>query len=246
MFYSPDHAIVAVVSKCDPEEVFSSLEKSFGGWKANPDAGRAGPAREMRAKPVGRPDGKRQAFLFIPGKTQCDIALGLPSVRRSDPDYMKLSVMNMVLGQMGLGGRIGHNVRDRQGLAYYVGSYVREAKGQGAWAVRAGVNPKGVEKAIALVLEEIRSMQSTPVTDEELADVKGFMTGHLPLSIETSRGLAVNMLHMEYHGLGLDYLQKFPAAVEAVTKGDVQEMARKHLSADDYVVVVTGPDIEKG
>jgi zinc protease len=245
-FYSPDHAIVAVVSKCDPEEVFSSLEKSFGGWKANPDAGRAGPAREMRAKHVGRPDGKRQAFLFIPGKTQCDIALGLPSVRRSDPDYMKLTVMNMVLGQMGLGGRIGHNVRDKQGLAYYVGSYVREAKGQGAWAVRAGVSPKGVEKAIGSILEEIRSIQSTPVTDEELADVKGFMTGYLPLSIETSRGLAANMLHMEYYGLGLDYLQRFPAAVEAVTKGDVQEMARKHLSADDYVVVVTGPEVKKG
>lgn len=244
-FYSPDHCILALVSDRDPEQVFSSLEKVFGGWTAHLDASRAGAAREERGNPVTRPGGKRQAFLFIPGKTQCDIVLGLPSVSRSAPDYLKLKVMNMVLGEMGLGGRIGHNVRDRQGLAYYAGSQVRETKGQGAWAGRAGVNPKGVDKAVASILEEIRTIQGTPCTDEELADVKGFMTGYLPLSVETSRSLAANLLHMEYHGLGLDYLQKYSAAVDAVTKEDVQEMARKYLSADDYVVVVTGPEVKK-
>ncbi len=244
-FYSPEHTIIAVVSNREPDQVFSSLERALGGWTASHEAAKAQAAREERAEPVSRPQGKREAHLFIPGKTQCDIALGLPSVSRNDPDYVKLGVMNMVLGEMGLGGRIGHNVRDRQGLAYYAYSQVREAKGQGAWAVRAGVNPKGVEKAVASTLEEIRAMQATTCTDEELADVKGFMTGYLPLSVETSRGLAANMLHMEYYGLGLDYLQKLPAAVEAVTKEDVQEMARKHLSAEDCVVVVTGPELTK-
>jgi zinc protease len=241
-FYDPGHTIVATVSSQEPEEMFSVLERVFGGWTAAPEAGAARRIRERRESPVAPPRGEVRSHVFIPGKTQCDIALGFPSISRGDPDYYRFTVMDMVIGQLGLGGRVGHNVWDRQGLAYYVYSGLRESKGQGAWAVRAGVNPRSVGRAVSSILEEIRSLQSAPCTAQELADVKGFMTGYLPLSLETSRALAANMLNMEYFGLGLDYLQQFSSRVSAVTRTDVQEMARRHLSADDYVLVVTGPE----
>ena len=70
-------------------------------------------------------------------------------------------------------GRLGDNVRDRQGLAYY--AYARQAQslGDGLWAIRAGVNPANVDRAVASSLDEIRRIQDEPVADEELADRAG-------------------------------------------------------------------------
>jgi len=142
---------------------------------------------------------------------------------------------------LGLGGRIGRNVRDEQGLAYYVHSSLMETKGQGAWVVRAGVNPRGVEKAVSAILSEIRKFQQEVCTDDEIEEVKGYLAGRLPLSVELSRSMSAMMVKMEYFGLGFDYLQKYTSTIRSVSKEDVLEMARKYLSADDYVLVVTGP-----
>lgn len=240
-FYEPGHAIIAIVASQEPEAMLAELERVFGGWEAAPEAGTAEDVRRKREEGVAPPKGALRRAVFIPGKTQCDLALGFPSIRRSDPDYYRFAVANMVLGELGLGGRIGHNVRDKQGLAYYAYSGIRDSRGQGTWVVRAGVNPASVERAAESILDEIRRLQAAPCTEQEISDVKGFMVGSLPISVETSRAMAATMLNAEYFGLGLDYLKEYVEQVSAVTASDVQEMAKKHLSAGDYVLVVTGP-----
>lgn len=236
-FYAPGRSILAVVSPREPEAVFDSLERAFGSWSSSD-------TREIhrRTERVGRPQGRNRETVFLPGKTQCDIAIGVPALKREDPDYLKLLVTNTIAGQFGLGGRIGHNVRDEQGLAYYAFSRLAETKGVGLWSVRAGVNPRSVERAIESILEEIHNLREDLVSEEELANVKGYLVGSLPISVETSRALASSMLSMEYYGLGFDFLEKYAERVNAVTREDVNEMSRKYLSSQDCVLVVAGPE----
>lgn len=237
-FYAPGRSVLAVVSPEEPEAIFDSLEKAFGAWSPSGIAGEI-PGRTER---VRRPQGRNRETVFVLGKTQCDIAIGVPALKREDPDYLKLLVTNMIAGQFGLGGRIGHNVRDEQGLAYYAFSRLAATKGVGLWSVRAGVNPRSVERAVESMLEEIRNLQEELVSENELANVKGYLVGSLPLSVETSRSLASSMLSMEYYGLGFDFLEKYAERVNAVTREDVNEMARKYLSSQDCAVIVAGPE----
>lgn len=235
-FYAPEKTIVAIVSPEEPEEALETLEMVFEGWSV-PGAKQA-PERQI---PVKRPEGIKREEVLLRGKTQCDIAIGLPALTREDPDYLKLMVTNVIAGQFGLGGRIGKNVRDEKGLAYYASSSLAETKGTGAWTVRAGVNPRGVQRALDAIFEEIEGMQKDLVSEEELSDVKGFLTGSLPISVESSGSLVFLMLNMEYYNLGFDYLEKYSERINQVTREDVLAAAKKYLSSHDGIVVIAGP-----
>ncbi|HHW19046.1 MAG TPA: insulinase family protein [Firmicutes bacterium] len=244
-FYRPDRTTIAFVTNLEVDRVVSLLEENFEGWSPEPEAHeRARKASEGRLAEVPRPRGRKETHKFIAGKTQCDIALGFPCISRSDPDYLKFTVADMILGRLGLGGRIGRNVRDEKGLAYYVYSNLPESKGPAPWVVRAGVNPKGVEKAVSSILEEIRRFRDSLCSEDELDEVKGYLVGRLPLSIETAYKMAATIASLEYFGLGLDYLVRYPAAIAAVTREDVLEMARRYLSSEDYILVITGPNFK--
>ena len=91
----------------------------------------------------------REIVLEMPDKSQSDIAYGFTSISRLDPTYCHHWVMNNILGQFGLGGRLAENIRERQGMAYYAFSSFDPSLGPGPLVIRAGVDPANVERAIA-------------------------------------------------------------------------------------------------
>ena len=97
-------------------------------------------------------------------KAQADIAYGFTTIVRSDPSYYAYTLMNNALGQYGIGGRLGDNIRERQGMAYYVFSSFDANVVEGPLFVRAGVNPSNVERAIAAIDDEMRRMAADGMT----------------------------------------------------------------------------------
>jgi zinc protease len=142
-------------------------------------------------------------------------------------------------------GRIGENVREEQGLAYYAYSTLHGGLGPTAWSASAGVAPDMVEQATASILAEIERIQTELVSAEELADSKAYRTGSLPVSLETNSGLASVIIDMELYKLGLDYLQRFPDLINAITSAQVQAAAQKYLSTTQIAIAVAGPDITR-
>lgn len=102
--------------------------------------------------------------------------LGNIGPKRTDDDFYAAYVGDTVLGQLGLGGRIGQIVRDQNGLAYYARTSLAGGMGPEPWAIYAGVNPDNVDRAIDLILTEVRRFRNEPVSDQELADAKAYLT----------------------------------------------------------------------
>jgi zinc protease len=140
-------------------------------------------------------------------------------------------------------GRIGQKVREEQGLAYYAYSHLQGGLGPSPWIASMGVAPNKVEEAIESVRQEIGRIQNEPVPAEELADSQAYRTGSLPVSLETNANLAGIIGDMAFYNLGLDYLQRYPALVQAVTVERIQAAAQKYLSVDQLAVVVAGPPV---
>jgi len=238
-YFRPERAILVVVGDVEPEEIVSLAQETLGGWKAS------GEEPEPYSVPdVPQPAGARSVFKPVPGKTQNDLVLGFPGLRRNDPDYYAFDLMNLLLGRIGLMGRLGKNVRDEQGLAYYAGSSFEAGLGAGPWAVRAGLNPTNVGKAITSIRHEIERMRTELIPQEELEGGKKFMTGILPLRLETSDGISRSILEMELFNLGFDYISKYPAIINALTPEYVGEVANRRLSSENYVTSVAGPPVE--
>jgi zinc protease len=234
--YGPRGMTVAVVGAVETAAALAQIEAAFGDWRAPtfdrdplPDAPRIAETRER--------------FVPIPGKTQSDIVLGYPGPARTSPDYVEAVVCNSILGVFGLMGRLGEKVREEQGLAYYSYSRVDGGAGPGPWSVIAGVNPVNVERATESIRAEVRRMCQEPVSAEELTDNKAFITGSLPLRLETNEGVARYILDMERYDLGLDYLQRYDALINAVTVKQVQAVAQRWLDPDAYALAVAGPPV---
>lgn len=234
-YYGPKDMIIGVVGALPADEVLRKIEAVFGGWRKDDQRTTA------LAPDATRPVGITRRHVPMPEKHQADIVLGLPGPRRSATDYLHVSLMNTVLGVFGMMGRIGRNVREEQGLAYYASSRLEGGMGPGPWTVAAGVAPDKVDQAIDAIRHEIQTIMTEPVPGEELADSQAYRTGSLPMGLETNSGLVDSITDMELYGLGLDYLQRYSETIKAITVDDVLAAARTYLSADDLVITVSGP-----
>lgn len=234
-YYGPRGMVVTVVGAVEPEKAAAEVERILGSWQneAQVDAPEL-PAFEPPTKTV-------QRHYAIPGKSQSDIVMGTYGPKRSDPEYMSVSLGNNILGQFGLMGRIGDVVREQSGLAYYAHSSLSTGIGPGAWYVSAGVNPSNVDKAIALITQELKRYVDEGVTVEELSDSQANFIGRLPLSLESNGGVAGSLVNIERYDLGLDYFRQYSDLVRAVTVDDVRESAQEYIDPNRLVIATAGP-----
>ncbi len=235
--YGPQGMVIAVVGAVSVADALDKVQAKLGEWQAPG----AAPNRSM--PPAVQLRELRRQAVPLEGKTQSDIVLGWPGMARNDPDFMKADLTNTVLGVFGMMGRLGNNVRDEQGLAYYVYSHLESGLGAGPWVAIAGVNPANVEQAIGGILYEVRRLRDEPVPTGELADSQSYLTGSMPLRLETNEGIAGTLLDMERYELGSDYLLRYADLVNAVTVEDLQEMAHQYLDPEVYTLAIAGPDI---
>ncbi|MCX6356909.1 MAG: pitrilysin family protein, partial [Candidatus Aureabacteria bacterium] len=140
--YGPRAVTIVCAGDFSAEEVRAIVEKYFGGWEH---------AVATDAPPVLTPPLPPQTARVnapVPDKTQVDIVAAQRGVARDNPDYYALQVMNSILGQFGMGGRLGRAIREERGLAYYAFSSIVPYRHVGPIILRAGVNPKNLDKAI--------------------------------------------------------------------------------------------------
>lgn len=233
--FGPSRQTVVIVGDIETGAAVQAAARALGSWQHAAGLAVVPPAPATPAR-------RQVSRIAIPGKPQADIAYGFVAVSRRDPDYLPLVVMNNVLGQYGLGGRLGDSIRERQGMAYYAYSTLDANVAPGSLIIRAGVAPENVERALASMDVEVRRIVTEGITPQELADAKRYLIGSMPRMLETNSEIASFLQSAEYFGLGLDYDRRLPALIDAVTIDDVHAATERVLDPDRAAVVVAGPD----
>ncbi|MCL4507876.1 MAG: insulinase family protein [Chloroflexi bacterium] len=232
-YFSPQDMVVCVVGAVNAAAARDRVEAAFGDWRGERPARAAMP-------PAPRISGRPSRHIAMPGKSQTNLLWGYPGPSRLEPDWISCSLMNSILGQFGMYGRLGESVRKEEGLVYYIGSRFEGGVGPGSWYIYAGTNPKTVERVVDISVDEVRRIQRRKVTAQELEDNKSYFTGVLPLQMESNEGMAGQIINMVRYDLGLDYLLRYPDLVNAITLDDVRASARKWLDADNFVLTSAG------
>ena len=229
--YGPQGMIVTMSGDVDREFVEKQIAPALS--KFDGDGGK--PKLD-----VPSPSRRSVKVVAMPHKSQVDIALGLRAIPRNHRDYYSLSMANILFGQIGLYGRLGRNLRDTQGLAYYSFSALDPRLVAGHWAIAAGVNPENLQKAIDGIKTEIERLHKEPLTEQEISDGKDNQVGSLKVMLERNAEMAGELFRMEYFGLGLDYLKKFPDIVRALRPDQVRNAAEKYIRVEDCSLAVAG------
>ena len=182
-----------------------------------------------------------QKDILMPHKTQADILIGGAASSRTDPDYEPLNLLNAILGELGFMGRLGERVRDKEGLAYSCSSFVNSGLYGGSWTALAGVNPRNVTKALALMREEIDRVGVELVGEQELEDAKQNQIGSALMELESTEGIARTSHSLAHFGLGMDYFTKRRLLFAKITRDDLLAMGKKYLNGSKLSTVIVGP-----
>ena len=232
--FRPAALSLVMVGDVSPESAVAAADAAFASWKGAPPAAlvlpEVAPASERTVRVIP-----------MMNKAQTDIGYGFTSVRRSDPSYYAYWLMNNILGQYSLGGRLGDSIRERQGMAYYVFSAFDANVIPGPLTIRAGVSPANVERAVASIDEELTKLAGEGPTEKEVAESKQYLIGSMPRMLETNIGIATFLQTAEFFNLGLDYDVRVPGLLKAVTRDEIHEAARRTLNPSKATVVVAGP-----
>ncbi len=227
-----DNLLIAVVGDITPEELSPLLDKTFGALPEHaapdvvPEVAPAPPKHDLTV--IGRD---------IP---QSVAVFGEAGIKRDDPDYYAAYVLNYILGGGGFSSRLTEEVREKRGLAYSVYSYLNPMDRAGIIFGGVATRNAQLKTSVDVIRKEWQRLHDDGVTDDELANAKSYLTGSFALRLDTSEKIAETILSMRLERLPIDYLDHRNALIEAVTKDNVDRVAKRLIDPKNLAFVVVG------
>ena len=228
--YRPGNVVVSAAGDISHEEIVAMVERAFGTGKAN---------HSPYAPAPSLPAGER-IMTVRRDTTQAQLCLGLPGLRRDDPEAWTLEVLNAILGD-GMSSRLFQSVREEKGLAYDISSYTIDYADAGAMVVSAGVDPDRIAPTIAAVLDELARVRDETVPEAELALAKAYLGGRLELRMEETRHLASWLGSQEALHEKVLTLDQALAELAAVTADQIRSVAERLITNDGLRLAVVAP-----
>ncbi len=236
--YGPENVVLAMSGNLNFQDSKREVEQLTRNWTGS------GKGRDRLDSMRLSHEEKQTEVSVVPmkGKSQADLVLGFQTVPRKSEEYYALNLGNLILGRIGLYGRLGTNVRDKKGLAYYSVSVLQSKTLAGYLAIYAGVNPKNLGAALEGIANELSRIRREDIGEEELSPGKRNLIGALSLALDTSSE-RVNIIHdLEYYGLGVsEYLSKYDEIVNSLTKEQVRTAFEKFADPKRISLTATGP-----
>lgn len=232
-YVQPNNIMLSVTGDFDPKEMLQKLNTVFGDWQRS----------EITFPPV-----EMAKYAFAPSVhlvakdlNQTNIAIGHLGIKADNPDFPAVRVLDLILGSGGYSSRLYQEVRNKRGLAYTVGSYFGAGtRDYDAFLVYCGTRNDAVRETISVILEQMKKITETEVSDAELAFAKDQYLNSYIFKFATVDDIVQRKMFYEYVGYPPDYLETFRENVMNVTKADVLRVAKTYLHPDKMVILAVG------
>jgi zinc protease len=226
--------VISVVGDIDADSLGKVLDHVFGGLPAlsalepvadaNPPLG---PSREIIEMDV----------------PQSVVQFGHRGIARKDDDFMPAYVLNYILGGGGFASRLMEEVREKRGLAYSVYSNLYPYQHGAVFIGNVATKNEAVGQSLDVIESELKRLAEEGPTAEELANARSYLTGAYALRFESSSGIANQLLWIQIEDLGIDYVDRRNALVEAVTLDDIRRVAKRLIEADHLITTIVGKPV---
>jgi predicted Zn-dependent peptidase len=228
-WFAPDHLVVTAAGNVAHEQVLDLVTREFGHLQPS---GQHAPHIAPRTEAPIHLEKKRDL-------EQVHLCVGVPSVPLGHEDRFGIAVLNNLLGG-GMSSRLFQNIREKRGLAYAVFSEITPYSDAGMLTVYAGSAKETVGQVLDLIVSEFRDLKKSLVTEEELTRSKNHLKGSLMLSLESTSARMSNLARQELYFRHFYSLDEILVSIEAVTREQLQALARQYFRSEDTAVTVLG------
>ncbi|RDV04923.1 M16 family metallopeptidase [Undibacter mobilis] len=221
---------ISIVGDIDAKAAGELIDKAFGSL---PEKNDLKPVPEARLAGLGR---RIVTDVDVP---QAVITFGGAGIQRNDPDFMAGYIVNHILGGGTFSSRLYKEVREKRGLAYGVSESLVWFKSAALFIGGTATRADRTAEALSIIEAETKRMAEEGPTADELAAAKDYLKGAYPLSLDTSSKIAGQLTQIQLDDLGIDYIDKRSAMIDAVTLADAKRVA-KRLFGGGMLVTVAG------
>jgi zinc protease len=230
-FAAPRNSVLAIYGDVDTAHVRTVVSQTFGSWQ--------GGAAFEPPRPDSPPAGQKRVT-ETRDKKQGVLVMGFPGASLFDPDRYALELLQE--GCSDLGSRLFLRIREKLGLAYYVGAQNFLGLTPGYFAFYVGTTPEKLELVEQELQAEASLLRGDGLTADELARAKAKVVGQRKIARQDLGGLATTNALDELYGLGYDHADREDARYEAVTREQVRAAAQKYLRPEAMVVATVRPE----
>ncbi len=224
LYFSPENLILTILTSRDAGEVMDQVRSLLGSWnQPSPLPAVSYPAPRLEPAREEISGGKKQSYL----------AMGYVFALTDAKDKAPLSILNALLSN-----RLQFQLREREGLAYTLGSAVKFYGDWGVWYASMGTSPQNLERAEAGIIEEIERALGGGFDEEEVTKAKNAYLGRQAMRTLTRANRAYYMGLAELHGESSDARRKWIAELKEVTAADVERVAPRYLKTEGLTVAI--------
>ncbi len=233
-YFRPNTAYLIIVGDITVQEAKSQAEKYFGKWEKGVVPAHSYSFPELNKSPrvvIGNRDGAVQSVIMVSYPLE---------YKPGNPDAIKASVMNSILGGGSLSSRINANLREKRAYTYGAYSSLNSDKLVGSFNASGEIKGESTDSAMTQLLVEIKRMITEPVDNKLLEQVKSRMSGSFARSLENPSTIAGFALNIEKYKLPKDYYATYLEKLSNVSADDVQKMAEKYLKPENANIIAVG------
>ncbi|MCE5340518.1 MAG: insulinase family protein [Planctomycetaceae bacterium] len=229
--YSPGNSILLVIGDFSNDEMMRKLNGKFAGWKSSKVA------EKMQTKPDY---GKAGRILVVdkPRMTQAVIYMNQWALVSDDENYYDYILANYVLGGGGFSSRLMNAVRANGGMAYHISSRSDIHSNYGVLSIFTATRNEKLYDAYEMTKSEIEKLNDKGVSEEELQKAKDYVTGSIPLQLESPGQIANKILNAIMQGFTVEDLSNEVINYNNVTAENVDNVIKKYMQTQKLNVVI--------
>ncbi|MFO7998238.1 MAG: pitrilysin family protein [Bacteroidales bacterium] len=231
-YFHPGNAYCLVSGRL-PANILDLLEDKLGGsdW----------PAREVDTPPhyVAWAASEKKVLVEKPGALQSAIRIGRRLFNRTHPDYHRLMITNALLGGF-FGSRLMQNIRQDKGYTYGIGSNLVSLLRDGYFFISTEVGVNVCQQAIEEIGMELKKLRTIPATADELSNLKSYLAGNFLRSFDGPFAQSERLKEILAFQMDVSHYQAFLHELNAITAGQIMQIAEKYLHEDSMIELVVG------
>lgn len=174
-----------------------------------------------------------------PDALQSAVRMGMPTVLRSDADYIPLRILVTALGGY-FGSRLMTNIREDKGYTYGISASLLGYRNNSFISISCQCDTSHTWQVAKEIKTEIEKLQNDTIPDDELRRLKSFMISDLARTLDTPFSIADYYASLHNNHISTDYFERQLATINSISASSLLDIAQRRLSSAEMLTVVAG------